>query len=334
MKIAIIGATGLVGNEMIKVLEEREFPVSEICLAASSSSVGKELKFNNKLHKVVRIEDAITFKPDIALFSAGKKVSKEYARKFVNIGTIVIDNSSEWRMNPQVPLVIPEINPEELKNAKLIANPNCSTIQMLMAIAPLHRLYKIKRLVISTYQSVSGTGKLALEQLEEERNGNISLKAYPFEIDMNVIPHCDVFEDNLYTREEMKLVNETHKILKSPGIKITATAVRVPVSGGHSESVNVEFERPFELEDVLNALDETENLVLERNSYPMPKFIRDTDEVYVGRVRRDFSIENGLNLWIVADNLRKGAATNAVQIAEIIYQTGGIALNDGEFHAR
>ena len=322
MRIAVVGATGLVGTIMLKVLEERNFPVTELIPVATERSVGKAVSFRGKSYKVVSMQDAIAMKPQIALFSAGGNTSLEWAPEFVKAGTTVIDNSSAWRMDPGKKLIVPEINAKELTAAdKIIANPNCSTIQMVMALAPLHAKYKIKRIVVSTYQSVTGTGAKALRQLEEESTGLQSGDmAYHYQIHKNVIPHCDVFLDNGYTKEEMKLVNETRKILGDPSILVTATAVRVPVKGGHSEAVNVEFEKEFELEDVKEILGSAPGVVLydnlAKNVYPMPLFAEGKDDVFVGRVRRDESQPKTLNMWIVADNLRKGAATNAVQIAE------------------
>lgn len=323
MNLAVVGVTGLVGNVMCKVLEERDFPIDNFYPVASARSVGKEIVFKGKSYSVIGMEQAIEAAPDIAIFSAGGSTSKQWAPAFAAKGTTVIDNSSAWRMEPNVPLVVPEINAAQLKATdKIIANPNCSTIQMVMALAPLHRKYQIKRLVISTYQSFTGTGVKAVNQYEAEKNGsdlNTEEMAYPYPIFENCLPHCDIFMDNGYTKEEMKLVNETRKILDNPDLHITATAVRVPVHGGHSESVNVEFEKPFEIQDIRQLLSSTEGLVLvddpSQNQYPMPMQAKHKDEVFVGRVRRDHSIQNGLNLWIVADNLRKGAATNAVQIA-------------------
>lgn len=327
MKVAVIGATGMVGRMMLKVLEERKFPVDRLFPAASERSIGKEIIFRGKLVKVLSLMEAVEAVPDIALFSAGAAVSKEWAPVFAENGTVVIDNSSAWRMEKGIPLVVPEINAAVLtKNDKIIANPNCSTIQMLMAIAPLHREFTIRRLVISTYQSVTGTGVKAVTQLDNERRGLSGEMAYPYPIDKNCIPHCDVFVDNGYTKEEMKLVNETRKILGDDQIRITATAVRVPVTGGHSESVNVEFVREFDLDRVRAILAETPGVILYDNpaekKYPMPIIAHDRDEVFVGRIRRDFSKEKSLNMWVVADNIRKGAATNAVQIAEYMISAG------------
>ncbi len=323
MKIAVVGATGLVGQKMLQVLEERAFPVTELIPAASKKSVGKKVKFNGKMHTVVSVDTAIGSAPDIAIFSAGGSTSLAFAPKFAAIGTTVIDNSSAWRMDGTKKLIIPEINADILtKKDKIIANPNCSTIQLLAALAPLHQKYGIKRLVISTYQSVTGTGIKAVNQMEKERAGEDCVKAYAYEIDKNCLPHCDDFTENAYTKEEMKLVNETHKILNDKTIGITATAVRVPVVGGHSESVNAELKKAFEIEEIKDLLSKSEGIIVQDDTanlkYPMPKYARGRDEVFVGRIRRDYSQENTLNLWIVADNLRKGAATNAVQIAEYL----------------
>ena len=323
MKIAIVGATGLVGSVMLKVLEERNFPMDELLLVASERSVGKDIQFKNNTIKVIGLSDAVNQKPDIALFSAGGSTSLEWAPKFAEAGTTVIDNSSAWRMDRDKKLVVPEINAKTLtKNDKIIANPNCSTIQMVMALAPLHTKYNIKRVVVSTYQSVSGTGVKAVEQLENEIAGIKGEMAYPYPIAKNAIPHCDVFEDTGYTKEEMKLVRETQKILNDNTIAVTATAVRIPTAGGHSESVNVEFENDFKLTEVRELLNATDGVVVQDNtdvnSYPMPMYANGKDDVFVGRIRRDMSQPNSLNLWIVSDNLRKGAATNTVQIAEYL----------------
>ncbi len=323
MKVAVVGATGMVGSVMLKVLEERRFPVSELIPVATEKSVGKSIFFQGRSIRVVSMNDALAMEPTIALFSAGGATSLEWAPKFAEVGTIVIDNSSAWRMHPDKKLVVPEINGDVLDaEDRIIANPNCSTIQMVMALAPLHRSYKIKRIVVSTYQSVTGTGVKAMQQLDDETNGRVAEMVYKYPIHRNVIPQCDVFLDNRYTKEEMKLVHETKKILRDDSIQVTATAVRVPVKGGHSESVNVAFEKPFELQDILRTLATSPGLLLLDNpdafEYPMPLIAEGKDDVFVGRVRRDESIANGLNLWIVADNLRKGAATNAVQIAELI----------------
>ncbi|WP_179375406.1 aspartate-semialdehyde dehydrogenase [Winogradskyella wichelsiae] len=326
MKVAIVGATGMVGNVMLKVLEERNFPLDELLLVASERSAGKILKYKGKDIKVISIPTAIEARPDIALFSAGGGTSLEWAPKFAEVGTTVIDNSSAWRMDGTKKLIVPEINAGELsKTDKIIANPNCSTIQMVMALAPLHKKYKIKRLVISTYQSVSGTGVKAVEQMENEIAGKEGDMAYPYPIHKNAIPQCDVFEENGYTKEEMKLVNETRKILCDDSIAVTATAVRIPTAGGHSESINVEFESDFDVNDVKTLLSETDGVTLQdnldENLYPMPMYAHGKDDVFVGRIRRDASQPNTLNLWVVSDNLRKGAATNTVQIAEYLIET-------------
>jgi len=327
MKVAVVGATGLVGTVMLKVLEERNFPVTELIPVATERSVGKQIKFKGKLYTIVSMVDAISQKPDIALFSAGGGTSLEWAPKFAAVGTVVIDNSSAWRMDPDKKLVVPEINADVLTaDDKIIANPNCSTIQMVMALAPLHKKYHIHRIVVSTYQSVTGTGAKALQQLEDESAGKEADKVYSYAIYRNVIPHCDVFTDNGYTKEEMKMVNETRKILRDESIRVTATTVRVPVKGGHSESVNVEFDNEFEIEDLKLQLKNAEGILLydepEKNLYPMPLLAEGKDDVFVGRVRRDESQPKTVNLWIVADNLRKGAATNAVQIAEYLVKAG------------
>ncbi len=329
MKIAIVGATGLVGSVMVKVLNEGKYipltSIDSIIPVASEKSIGKDISFKNNNYKVCSVTDALKQKPDIALFSAGSEASREYAPLFAKQGCVVIDNSSAWRMEDDIPLLVPEVNGHLLKAShKIIANPNCSTIQLVVALAPLHKKYGIKRVVISTYQSVTGTGAKALKQLLDERQGISSVKVYPHPIDMNVIPHGGSFSSNGYTTEEDKLVNETRKIIGDQSIAITSTVVRVPVTGGHSESVNIEFEKPFELEDIIDILDSTKGIILQddtdRAVYPMPKYTEGRDEVFVGRIRRDFSIPNGLNMWIVADNLRKGAATNAVQIAAILLE--------------
>ena len=323
MKIAVIGATGMVGTVMLKLLEERNFPVTELLLVASKKSVGKQLLFKNKALKIITIEDALKAKPAIAIFSAGGETSLEWAPKFENVGTTVIDNSSVWRMDPNKKLIVPEINAQTLtKEDKIIANPNCSTIQLVMALAPLHKKYKMKRVVVSTYQSVSGTGANAVKQMEDEEKDVAAQMVYPHQIHRNVIPHCDVFQDNGYTKEEMKLALEPQKILNDRSFSITATAVRVPTSGGHSEAVNVAFLNDFTLDQVRNILQKTPGVTLQdnpdTNTYPMPILAHDKDEVFVGRLRRDFSQQNTLNMWIVSDNLRKGAATNAIQIAEYL----------------
>lgn len=326
MKLALVGATGLVGSEMLRVLEERNFPFSELLPVASERSVGKSVQFQGKPYTVVSVENALAQKPGLALFSAGGSTSQEWAPKFAEQGCVVIDNSSAWRMDPDKCLVVPEINGNILtENDKIIANPNCSTIQMVMVLNPLHKVYGIKRVVVSTYQSISGTGKTAVDQLENERNGREGEMAYPYPIDKNVLPHCDVFEENGYTKEEMKMVNETHKIL-GVEIPLTATAVRVPVEGGHSEAVNIEFERAPDLAEVRKLLSETDGVTVQDNPdlniYPMPKYAHGKDDVFVGRIRKDESQANTINLWIVSDNLRKGAATNAVQIAEQMLELG------------
>ncbi|MFN8397497.1 MAG: aspartate-semialdehyde dehydrogenase [Bacteroidia bacterium] len=322
MKVAVVGATGLVGRVMLQVLEERKFPVSELIPVASERSIGQLVQFQGREFPVVSMDEAISRKPDIALFSAGGSTSKEHAPRFAAVGTVVIDNSSAWRMEPGIPLVVPEINANSIGVSKIIANPNCSTIQMVVALAPLHRVYGIRRIVVSTYQSVTGTGKVALQQLLDERQGIEPTRAYAHQIDMNVIPHCDVFLDNDYTREEMKMVNETRKILGDDTIQVSATTVRVPVKGGHSESINVEFHSEFDLEDVKQLIASMPGVVIlddpSQALYPTPLHIEGKDEVFVGRIRRDISQPRTLNLWVVADNLRKGAATNAVQIAEHI----------------
>ncbi len=323
MKVAVVGATGLVGRTMLRVLEERSFPVDEIIPVASDKSAGTVIPFRNREVEVVKMEEAVQRRPEIALFSAGGSVSKEKAPLFAEAGTTVIDNSSAWRMEPGIPLIVPEINGDILtKKDKIIANPNCSTIQMVMVLAPLHRELRIKRLVVSTYQSVTGTGKAAVDQLENERKGIEGPRVYPHPIDKNCIPHCDVFLENGYTREEMKLVNETRKILDEKKMKITATAVRVPVTGGHSEAVNVQFVKNFEMQDIYRLLEAFPGVVVmddpARNRYPMPVLAEGYDEVFVGRIRKDLSRKRAVNMWIVADNLRKGAATNAVQIAEYL----------------
>lgn len=327
MKVAVVGATGLVGTVMLKVLEERNFPVSELIPVATEKSVGKAISFRGKSFKVVSMTDAIAMKPALALFSAGGNTSLEWAPKFAAAGTVVIDNSSAWRMNPENKLVVPEVNADTVtSNDRIIANPNCSTIQMVVALAPLHREFGIRRLVISTYQSVTGTGAKALDQLYNEEDGAEGEKAYHYPIRRNVIPQCDVFLENGYTKEEMKLVNETRKILGDDSIMVTATTVRVPVKGGHSEAVNVEFKKDFSLEKVREILRSSAGVVLQDDpasyTYPMPLYSEGRDEVFVGRLRRDESQPNTLNMWIVADNLRKGAATNAVQIAEAMTAKG------------
>ena len=323
MKVAIIGATGLVGSVLLKILKERKFPLTKLILVASKSSIGKKINFNRKAYEIVSLDTALKLKPNIVLFSAGSDVSIEWAPKFKLIGSTVIDNSSAWRMDSSKKLIVPEINAHLLsKKDKIIANPNCSTIQLVIALFELHNKFNIKRLVISTYQSVTGTGIKAINQLESETIGKESEKAYPYKIYKNAIPHCDIFEKNGYTKEEMKLVNETKKILSDDSISITATAVRIPVMGGHSEAVNVEFSNPFEVSDVLKILKNTSGVTIQddvkQSLYPMPLTSQGKDDVFVGRIRRDYSKENALNLWVVSDNLRKGAALNAVQIAEYL----------------
>lgn len=323
MKIAVVGATGLVGGEILEVLSERNFPVTELLLVASERSVGKKIKFKGKEIAVIGMQDAINQKPNVAIFSAGGGTSLEWAPKFAEVGTVVIDNSSAWRMDPTKKLVVPEINANAItKDDKIIANPNCSTIQMVVALKPLHEKYKVKRIVVSTYQSVTGTGKEAVDQLMNERKGVDGPMAYKYKIDLNVIPQIDVFLDNGYTKEEMKMVNETKKIFGDESIKVTATTVRIPVMGGHSEAVNVEFANEFELTEVKDMLSKSEGVVLEDDPknqiYPMPMNAHKKDAVFVGRLRRDETQPKTLNMWVVADNLRKGAATNAVQIAEFL----------------
>lgn len=325
MKIALVGATGMVGQVMLKVLEEKNFPVTELLPVASEKSVGKTIIFKGKEYKIVSMQQAIDAKPEIALFSAGGDISLEFAPQFAAVGTTVIDNSSAWRMNPAHKLVVPEINAETLtKEDKIIANPNCSTIQLVMVLHPLNLKYNLKRVVVSTYQSVTGTGKNAVDQLNAEVHGQEAKKVYPYQIFKNALPHCDVFSEDDYTKEEIKLMNEPLKILGDYSFKLTATAVRVPVQGGHSESVNIEFENDFEISDIKELLANTPGIVLQddvkNNLYPMPLYSEGKDEVFVGRIRRDNSQEKTVNMWIVADNLRKGAATNAVQIAEYLVE--------------
>ncbi len=325
MKIAVVGATGLVGHEMLEVIEERNFQFDELLLVASERSVGKEMTFKGKTYKVIGLQDAVNQKPDIALFSAGGGTSLEWAPKFAEAGTVVIDNSSAWRMDPTKKLVVPEVNGDALRiDDRIIANPNCSTIQMVLALAPLHKKYTIKRVVVSTYQSVTGSGKKAVDQMMNERAGIDGEMAYPYIIDMNVLPHIDVFLDNDYTKEEMKMVNETKKILGDDSVAVTATCVRIPTMGGHSESVNIEFAEDFDVAEVKDILANSPGLVLEddpkNNIYPMPMNAHKKDDTFVGRIRRDESQPNTLNLWIVSDNLRKGAATNTVQIAEFMIE--------------
>jgi len=325
MKIAVVGATGLVGSKILQVLEERNFPVTELIPVASQKSIGKEISFKGKQYKVVSYQDAIAAKPSIAIFSAGGSTSLELAPKFAEAGIYVIDNSSAWRMNPNNKLIVPEVNGNVLtKNDYIIANPNCSTIQMVMVLKPLHLKYKIKRVVVSTYQSVTGTGVKAVTQLNNERNKIDGEKVYPYQIDMNIIPQIDVFTENGYTKEEMKMILETKKILQDESIQLTAICVRIPVMGGHSESVNIEFENDFDLAEVRTLLENFDGVTVVDNidnlQYPMPLHAHDKDDVFVGRLRRDETQKNTLNCWIVSDNLRKGAATNAVQIAERLLQ--------------
>lgn len=333
MKVAVVGATGLVGTKMLQVLAERNFPVDELIPVASERSVGKQIEFKGKGYSVVSMQDAIAAKPDVALFSAGGSTSLEWAPRFAEAGIIVIDNSSAWRMHADKPLVVPEVNAHVLKATdKIIANPNCSTIQMVVALQPLHRKYGVKRIVVSTYQSVTGTGKKAVDQLMGERTKGLHVEsndypmAYKYPIDLNVIPQIDVFTENGYTKEEMKMVNETKKIMGDDSIRVTATTVRIPVMGGHSESVNVEFERDFDLAELKALLQNSPGVIVEDDpqaqQYPMPLNAHERDEVFVGRLRRDETQPNTLNMWIVSDNLRKGAATNAIQIAEYLVQQG------------
>jgi len=326
MRVAVVGATGMVGNVMLQVLREQHFPITELIPVASEKSIGNEIDFGGLKFNVVGMHTAVEMKPDVAIFSAGGETSFEWAPKFAAVGTVVIDNSSAWRMDPTKKLVIPEINGHLLTpDDKIIANPNCSTIQLLLALSPLHKAYSIRRVVVSTYQSITGTGVKAVQQMENERNGITGEMAYKYPIDKNCIPQCDSFLDNGYTKEEMKLTNETKKILH-PTIQVTATAVRVPVVGGHSEAVNVEFSRDFDLNEVRRLLHEQPGITLKDDpttfSYPMPKYAEGKDDVFVGRIRRDESQPNTLNMWIVADNLRKGAATNAVQIAKLLLEKG------------
>ena len=329
MNLAIIGATGLVGEEMLKVLDQRKIQFTNLTLVSSKKSVGKSINFQEKSYQLISIEDALEKELDVAIFSAGKDVSLKWAPIFSKKGVTVIDNSSAWRMDKTKKLIVPEINGDELnQNDKIIANPNCSTIQMLVAIGPIHKKYGITRVIISTYQSITGTGRIALNQLNNEYNNIDGEMAYKYQIHQNAIPHCDDFEDNGYTKEEMKLINETHKIL-DPNISVTATAVRVPVMGGHSESINLTLEKSFDLIEVKELLAQSKGVALEDDpenfKYPMPINARGKDEVFVGRIREDFSCENSLNLWVVSDNLRKGAATNAIQILETIISKGFIS---------
>lgn len=326
MKVAVVGATGMVGNVMLEVLKEQNFPVTELIPVASEKSVGKSVEYNGNSYTVVGLQTAVDMKPDVAIFSAGGETSLEWAPKFAEVGTTVIDNSSAWRMDPTKKLIVPEINGHELTlSDKIIANPNCSTIQLVLVMAPLHKKYGVKRAIVSTYQSITGTGVKAVEQMENERAGIDGDMAYKYPIDKNCIPQCDAFLENGYTKEEMKLTNETKKILDST-INVTATAIRVPVVGGHSEAVNIEFQHDFDLSEVRNLLENTSGITLQDDPsnyvYPMPKYAQGKDDVFVGRIRRDESLANTLNLWIVADNLRKGAATNAVQIAHLLVEKG------------
>lgn len=323
MKVAVVGATGMVGSVMLEVLEERNFPLTELIPVASERSVGKKIHFKEKEYTIVSMQDAINMQPEIALFSAGGETSKQWAPEFAKVGTTVIDNSSAWRMEPNIPLIVPEINANSLTSEnKIIANPNCSTIQLVMVLNPLNKKYDIKRVVVSTYQSVTGTGMEAVEQLNGEIAGTNPKMKYPYQIFKNALPHCDSFDEMGYTKEELKLTRETQKILNDKTIALTATAVRVPVQGGHSESVNIEFHNPFDESEIRKILHETPGVVLqdnpETNTYPMPLYAEGKDDVFVGRIRRDLSQPNSLNMWIVADNLRKGAATNTVQIAEYL----------------
>lgn len=325
MKIAVVGATGMVGEVMLKVLAERDFPIDELMLVASERSVGKQISYKGDMYTVIGLQDAVEEAPDLAIFSAGGGTSLEWAPKFAEVGTTVVDNSSAWRMDPDKKLIVPEINAKVLTaEDKIIANPNCSTIQLVMALAPLHERYTMKRVIVSTYQSVSGTGVKAVKQLENEMAGVEGEMAYPYPINRNALPHCDIFMDNGYTKEEMKLAREPQKILGDSSFSITATAVRIPTSGGHSEAVNVEFEEDFDLSEVRDILHNTPGVTVQdnpdTNTYPMPIYAHDKDEVFVGRIRRDETQPNSLNLWIVSDNLRKGAATNAIQIAEYLVE--------------
>ena len=325
MKVAVVGATGMVGEVILRLLEERNFPVSELIPVASEKSVGKSVVFKGQQYAIVSLADAVNMHPDVALFSAGGDISLEWAPKFAEVGTYVVDNSSAWRMDPTKKLVVPEINANQVTPSdRIIANPNCSTIQLVMVLHPLHQAFRIKRVVVSTYQSITGTGVKAVEQLDHEYKGEKGPMAYPYQIHQNAIPHCDVFLENGYTKEEMKLTNETKKILNDQTIAVTATAVRIPVIGGHSESVNIEFEKEYDLQQVRSLLKNTPGVVLQdntdTNTYPMPFYAQNKDEVFVGRIRRDESQPKTLNLWIVSDNLRKGAATNTIQIAEYLYQ--------------
>ena len=328
MNLAVIGATGLVGEEILKVLQEKKIKINELTLVASNKSIGKTVQFCNNKYKIISIEDALEKKIDVAIFSAGKDLSLKWAKKFANNEVTVIDNSSAWRMDKTKKLIVPEVNGNKLTiDDKIIANPNCSTIQMLIALAPIHIKYGITRIIVSTYQSITGTGRIAVNQLNNEYNNIDGEMAYKYPIHQNAIPHCDEFEDNGYTKEEMKLINETHKIL-DPNISVTATAVRVPVIGGHSESINLTLEKSFQIDDIKKLLSESNGIKLEDDTknfkYPMPIYAKGKDDVFVGRIRKDFSCENSLNIWVVSDNLRKGAATNAIQILELIKSKGFI----------
>ena len=329
MRIAVVGATGMVGQVILKVLAERNFPVTELLPVASARSVGKKVAFGGREWTVISIEEALASSPDIALFSAGGETSLEWAPKFAAAGTKVVDNSSVWRMDPTKKLIVPEINSDSVTaEDMIIANPNCSTIQLVMILSPLHKVFGIKRVIVSTYQSVTGTGQAAVDQLEGEREGKNPEMVYPYAIDRNCIPHCDIFLDNDYTKEEMKMTLETVKIMGDEKIKLSATAVRVPVQGGHSESVNVEFEKEYTMEEIRKLLSQTPGITLqdrpEFNTYPMPLMAEGKNDVFVGRLRRDFTADNALHMWIVSDNLRKGAATNTVQIAEVLLAKGYI----------
>ena len=334
MKVAVVGATGLVGRVMLQVLEERNFPVSELLPVASERSVGTSIFWKTNQHKVLSIGQAMDRKPDVALFSAGGKTSLKWAPEFAKSGITVIDNSSAWRMNPNHPLIVPEVNSHALKaEDRIIANPNCSTIQLVVALAPLHRKYGIRRVVISTYMSITGTGKAAVQQLENELKGNHKAeKVYPHQIFENALPHCDVFEESGYTKEELKIIRETKKILEDNSIALTATAVRLPIKGGHSESVNIEFEHDFDEDELRNLLQNSPGITIqdnpEKSQYPMPLYANEKDDVFVGRIRRDLSQPRSVNLWIVSDNLRKGAATNAIQIAEQLIKQGFINVSE------
>ncbi len=333
MKVAVVGATGMVGEVMLNVLAERNFPITELLLVASERSVGKKLTYKGEEHTVIGLADAVAAQPDIAIFSAGGGTSLEWAPKFAAVGTTVIDNSSAWRMDPTKKLIVPEINADVLTTEdKIIANPNCSTIQMVMALNPLHKKYQMKRVVVSTYQSVSGTGVKAVEQLENETAGIQGEMAYPYPINRNALPHCDVFMDNGYTKEEMKLAREPQKILDDRTFSVTATAVRIPTAGGHSEAVNVEFHEDFDLSEVRQLLSETPGVTVQdnpdTNTYPMPIYANGKDDVFVGRIRRDETQRNTLNMWVVSDNLRKGAATNAVQIAEYLVENNLVSVGE------